>query len=174
MVVAMSRDGLIGREGRLPWRLPRDLKRFREITWGKPVIMGRKTHESLGRPLPGRANIVLTRQVGYEARGCLVARDAEQAEEMARATGADEAMVIGGGDVYRTFLPVCETIHLTLVEGSFDGDAYFPGPLLGTSDWRVIGREAWPADAANPHEATYLVLRRTPRTSSAPEPSPGA
>ncbi len=79
LVVAMSRDGLIGREGALPWKLPRDLKHFRQLTWGKPIIMGRKTHEALGRPLPGRTNIVLTRRVDYHAAGCLVAHDRAEA-----------------------------------------------------------------------------------------------
>ena len=96
LVVAMSRDGLIGREGALPWRLPRDLKHFRQLTWGKPIIMGRKTHEALGRPLPGRTNIVLTRQVGFHAPGCLVARDRDQAIALARSNGSREAMIIGG------------------------------------------------------------------------------
>src|SRR4051794_24383070 len=83
IVVAMTRTGLIGREGKLPWHLPRDLKHFRQLTWGKPIIMGRKTHESLGRPLPGRTNIILTHQEGYSAEGCLVAHTADQAMELA-------------------------------------------------------------------------------------------
>src|SRR5262245_13367387 len=97
----MSRDGLIGREGALPWKLPRDLKHFRQLTWGKPIIMGRKTHETLGRPLPGRTNIVLTRRVDYHTAACLVAHDRAEALQLASDTGANEAMIIGGREVYR-------------------------------------------------------------------------
>jgi dihydrofolate reductase len=160
LVVAMSRDGLIGREGALPWKLPRDLKHFRKLTWGKPIIMGRKTHEALGRPLPGRTSIVLTRRVDYHARGCLVAHDRTEALRLASETGADEAMIIGGSEVYREFLPLNPTIHLTLVEGHFEGDVFFPAPLLNSSGWTVIHQERWPADAANLHEANYMVLER--------------
>jgi dihydrofolate reductase len=158
LVVAMSRDGLIGRAGGLPWKLPRDLKHFRQLTWGKPIIMGRKTHESLGRPLPGRVNIVLTSQPEFRAAGCLIAHDADEALALAAATGSSEAMVIGGRAVYETFLPHCETIHLTLVEGEFEGNVYFPMRPLGSPEWGVARSEEWPADERNPHRATYIVL----------------
>ena len=204
LIVAMSRDGLIGREGALPWRLPRDLKHFRRLTWGKPIIMGRRTHEALGRPLPGRTNIVLTRQAEVLAKGCLVARDRTQALALAQATGSPEALIIGGSQVYEAFLPLKPTIHLTLVEGTFTGDAFFPfqsfqsapdgeaggntpaqpvlsqewlraiAPLYkgtiqpatgihllqhhGQCEWEVLHAERWPADAENPHDASYLVL----------------
>ena len=159
-VVATSRDRVIGRGGELPWRLPRDLKQFRALTWGKPIVMGRKTHESLGRPLPGRTNIVLTRRPGYEAPGCVVVDSMDAALDQARATEADEVMVVGGGEVYREFLPLCSKVHLTLVEGDFEGDTFFPVDLLGSSEWRTVHDEAWEADEKNPYAARYLVLRR--------------
>lgn len=159
-VVAMSRAGVIGREGGLPWRLPRDLKHFRKLTWGKPIIMGRKTHESIGRPLPGRTNIVLTHQSDYRAEGCRVVGSVAEALHQARSTGADEAMVIGGAGVYRAFLSRCDAIHLTLVEGDFEGDVSFPVDPLDSPDWRITHEERWPADEANPHDARYLVLQR--------------
>ncbi len=159
LIVAMSRDGLIGREGALPWRLPRDLKHFRRLTWGKPVIMGRKTHEALGRALPGRTNIVLTRQAEVLAKGCLVARDRAQALALAQATGSVEAFIIGGSQVYEAFLPLKPTIHLTLIEGTFTGDVFFPATVLGSPEWEVRHEERWPADATNPHGASYLVLQ---------------
>ncbi len=159
-VVAMSRDRVIGRGGRLPWRLPRDLKHFRALTWGKPIVMGRKTHESLGRPLPGRTNIILTRQPGFTASGCVVVGTIGEALDQARATGADEVMVVGGGEVYRDFLPLCSKVHLTLVEGDFEGDAFFPVDLVNSSEWRTIHDEPWEADESNPHKARYLVLER--------------
>ncbi len=161
LIVAMSRDGLIGREGALPWRLSRDLKHFRRLTWGKPIIMGRKTHEAIGRPLPGRTNIILTRQANLIARGCLIAPDRSEALAQARATGSAEAFVIGGSQVYEAFLPLKPAIHLTLVEGSFSGDVYFPAVLLQSPEWEVVHEERWPADAENPHDATYLVLNPT-------------
>lgn len=159
-VVAMSRDRVIGRGGELPWRLPRDLKHFRELTWGKPIIMGRKTHESLGRPLPGRTNIVLTRRPGFQAPGCVVVGSIDEALKEARATAADEAMVIGGGEVYREFLPLCSKVHLTLVEGDFEGDTFFPADLLDSPEWRTVHEVRWEADAKNPRDARYLVLTR--------------
>jgi dihydrofolate reductase len=172
MVVAMSRDGLIGREGGLPWHLPRDLRHFRRLTWGKPVIMGRKTHRSLGRPLPGRTNIILTRQEPFHAEGCLVAHTRDQALQLAAATGASEAMIIGGRAVYQAFLPLCRTIHLTLVEGTFEGDTFFPAKVLESPDWQVVDQERWPSDDRNPFDAVYLLLKRRdqcrwePRASS--------
>jgi dihydrofolate reductase len=160
LVVAMSRNGLIGRGGTLPWRLPRDLQHFRRLTWGKPIIMGRKTRDALGRPLPGRTNIVLTRQADYAAAGCLVAHSREQALALAEATGSAEAMIVGGRQVYGEFLPLCQTVHLTLVAGAFEGDAFFPAPLLDAPEWEVAHEEPWPADARNLHNAAYLVLQR--------------
>src|SRR5208283_4034877 len=139
------------RAGALPWRLPRDLKHFRRLTWGKPIIMGRKTHEALGRLLPGRTNIVLTRQAEFLASGCLAAHDRAQALALAEATRSREAFIIGGSQVYEAFLPLRPTIHLTLVEGTFRGDVFFPAAVLDSPDWEVLHEERWPADAENPH-----------------------
>ncbi len=157
----MSRDGVIGYRGAMPWKLPRDLKHFRQLTWGKPIIMGRKTYQSLPTPLPGRTNIVLSRQSEPLGPGCLVARDRAGALELAAATGGSEAMIIGGGQVYETFLSLGPSIHLTLVEGHFPGDVYFPAQILDSPDWQVVHRECWPADECNPHGAVYLILRPT-------------
>jgi dihydrofolate reductase len=156
----MGRNGVIGREGRLPWALPEDLKRFRAITWGKPIIMGRKTHESLGRALPGRTNIVLTRQADYQAAGCLVAHSPEQALYLASSGGAEEAAVIGGSEVFETFLPQCKKIHLTIVEGDFEGDTFFPLGILDSPDWALVHEESRPADARNPFATRYLIYER--------------
>ena len=142
----------------MPWRLPRDLKHFRRLTWGKPVIMGRKTHQAIGRPLPGRTNIVLTRQAGFASPGCLVARERDEAVALAETAGATEAMIVGGSQVYREFLPLWPTLHVTLVEGDFEGDVFFPVPVIGSPDWIMTFEEHWPADAANVHEASYMIL----------------
>jgi dihydrofolate reductase len=163
IVVAMTRGELIGRDGRLPWHLPRDLKQFRRLTWGKPIIMGRKTYESLGRPLPGRTNIILTRQSVDFAEGCKVAHTPEEAIALAAATGASEAMIIGGSEVYREFLPRCESVYVTLVEGSFEGDTYFPGNPTQSPEWQIVSEEHCPADERNAASATFLELvRRVP------------
>src|SRR5262245_65690408 len=148
LIVAMSRAGVIGDDHGLPWRLPRDLRRFREITWGKPLIVGRRTQELIGRPLPGRDTVVLTRDRGFRAAGVQVAHDPESAlalaGELARARGAREAVVIGGGEVYRLFLDRAETVYLTLVEGEFRGTAGFPVERLLQGCWAVRRHESVP------------------------------
>ncbi|QDV38464.1 Dihydrofolate reductase type 3 [Tautonia plasticadhaerens] len=162
MVVATSPDGVIGKVGLIPWHLPRDLKRFRSITMGHPILMGRRTHESIGRPLPGRVNVVVSTRHGYQPEGCTVARSPEEALRIAADSGAEEAMVVGGERLYRHFLPTCDAVHLTVVEGQFDGDARFPIEQLLASAWTVEQREEWPADDRNPFPHRYELLRRPP------------
>jgi dihydrofolate reductase len=159
-IAAIGNNGVIGRAGRLPWHLPDDLKRFRAITWGKPIIMGRKTHESLGRALPGRTNIVLTRSPAYQAPGCTVVDSPDEALAQARSSGAEEVLVIGGSEVFRQFMPLCEKIHLTTVEGDFDGDVFFPMTLMDSPDWEVIHEEDFPADRRNRFASRYRILAR--------------
>jgi dihydrofolate reductase len=159
-IAAVGKNGVIGREGKLPWVLPRDLRRFRAVTWGKPIIMGRKTHEALGRALPGRTNIILTRQTDYQAKDCLVAHTSEEALRLAELEGAEEAVVIGGSEVFAVFLPKCETIYLTTVEGDFEGDTFFPMKLLDPHHWEIVREEFWSADARNPFPARHQVLMR--------------
>jgi dihydrofolate reductase len=159
-IAAIGKDGVIGREGRLPWTLPRDLKRFRAVTWGKPIIMGRKTHESLGRALPGRSNIVLTRQPAYEAAGCLVADSPDEALALAESSGAEEVVVIGGTEIFEAFLPKCAKLYLTTVEGDFEGDTFFPMRVIDSHDWELVHEESWPADARNRFPARYRIYQR--------------
>lgn len=159
LVVAMDRGRVIGVDNGLPWRLPDDMQRFREITYGKPVIMGRKTYESIParfRPLPGRHNIVLTRQKEFDAPGCTVVGSVEAA--LAAAGGVDEVMIIGGAELYAALLPWADRIYLTLVEGTFTGDAFFP--QLDWAAWREISREFHPADERHAHAFMFLVLER--------------
>src|SRR3954469_21484251 len=126
LIVAMSEQGLIGNQQALPWRLSKDLKRFRELTWGKPVVLGRKTYESIGKPLPGRHLIVVTRRADYAAAGCEIAHSFAEAVALADAWATehqvDEIMVAGGAEVYREALPLCDRIYLTVVEGQFQGE----------------------------------------------------
>jgi dihydrofolate reductase len=123
LIVAMGRNRVIGADNKMPWHLSADLRRFKQITLGKPIVMGRRTHESIGRPLPGRKNIVLTSDRYYAAPGCTVVHGLEEALE---AADADEVMIIGGSSLYREFLPRAERIHLTLIHREFAGDTFFP------------------------------------------------
>lgn len=136
IIAAMAENRVIGREGAMPWDLPEDRRRFREITWGHPIIMGRKTFDSIGRPLPGRKNIVLTRQPDFRAEGCLVLHDMRSALEAC--AGSDEVFIIGGGELYREALPLSERIYLTVVHGEFEGDVLFPE--LPAGEFREVER----------------------------------
>lgn len=156
IIVAAAANNVIGRDGGLPWHLPEDLRRFKELTLGKPLLMGRKTHESIGRPLPGRQNIVLTRQTGYEATGCKVVGTIESA--LAIAKGAEELMVIGGNAVYEMMLPLCERIYLTRVHEAVDGDTFFPE--IDTNHWQLTDRQDFAANPDRPHAFSFLVLDR--------------
>lgn len=127
LVVAMSENRVIGVENRLPWHIPEDLKRFKKITSGHPIVMGRKTFESIGRPLPNRTNIVITRQKDYRVEGVVTVFSLEEALEWAgRSPGSDEIFVIGGGEIFSQILPRAGRIYLTEVEWPFEGDAFFP------------------------------------------------
>ncbi|CAN5706535.1 N/A [soil metagenome] len=160
IIVACSPDGIIGQAGALPWHLPSDLKRFRSLTWGKPILMGRRTHESIGRPLPGRLNIVITRKPGYRSEGVVVAHSPEQALAIASADPSEEVMVIGGAEIYRQFLPISSKIHLTIVEGDFPGDTTFPIDAIGPPDWVRQFDEHHPADSRNRFSHRHLIFLR--------------
>jgi dihydrofolate reductase len=156
IVVAMAENRVIGRDNRLPWHLPADLRHFKQLTVGKPVMMGRKTHESIGRALPGRTNIVVTRDHSYQAPGCVVVHSIEGA--LRAAEGHEEAMVIGGTEFYRQLLPKAERIYLTLVHAVFEGDALFPEITPG--EWREVERTDCTADEKNPWPYSFIRLER--------------
>ena len=137
LIAALAANRVIGRNNALPWHLPADLKRFKALTLGHPVLMGRKTHESIGRPLPGRRNLVITRKRGYIAPGCEVIHSLEQA--IAACPGAEEIFVIGGAELYRESLPRAQRLELTEIQAEFEGDAAFPEFSL--AQWRETGRE---------------------------------
>lgn len=155
IVVAVAENGVIGRDNALPWHLPEDLRRFKTLTWGKPVIMGRLTHESIGRPLPGRRNIVLSRDAGYTARGC------ETAQSLDDALGglSGEVMVIGGAGVYREALPRAERIEMTRVHRSFDGDTKFPE--LDRAEWREAECIRHPPSDGRNYAISFVRLERS-------------
>ena len=161
--VARARNGVIGRGGGLPWRLAADMRRFRALTLGKPVIMGRKTWESLPRrPLPGRLNVVLSRQPEYEATGAVAADNFAEAlaiaREQAAEDGKDEVCVIGGADLFALALPRAARIYLTEVDGEPAGDVIMPP--LDESGWREVSREAAPAGPDDEYPTVFRVLER--------------
>lgn len=161
-VVAVAENGIIGRGGALPWKLPSDLKRFRRLTMGKPVIMGRKTFDSIGRPLDGRDNIVVSRQPGLAIPGTHAAASIEQAialgHRLAAERGADEVMVIGGEAIFHSALPQARRIYLTLVHATPAGDTRFDIP--GGATWQETAREAMPQTAGDQYPAEFIVLER--------------
>lgn len=130
------------------------------ITWGKPIIMGRKTHDSLGKALPGRTNIILTRQSDFHATDCRIAHDPNEALAIARAENAEEAFVIGGSQIFAAFLSECAKVYLTIVEGSFEGDTYFPSAFWESPDWEMVEREPLPADERNQFCSRFEVYQR--------------
>ncbi|OGT69302.1 MAG: dihydrofolate reductase [Gammaproteobacteria bacterium RIFCSPHIGHO2_12_FULL_45_9] len=154
-VVAMAENRVIGCNNQLPWRLPADLRHFKLVTMGKPVIMGRKTYESIGRPLPGRVNIVVTRDSQRQVPGCIVVTSPQAALQVAEQA---ELCVIGGSELYRQLLPQVQRIYLTIVHHSFSGDAYFPE--LNAADWHETERMDYQADAENPYAYSFIVLER--------------
>lgn len=156
LIAAVAANGVIGRDGGLPWRLPADLRRFKDLTMGKPILMGRKTWLSLGRPLPGRRNIVLTRDAAFRADGAVVAHAIDEA--LCAAESAEEIMVIGGAEVYRALLPPARRLYLTEVKARVEGDARFPAWDRGA--WREISREEHAADERHAHAFSFVVLER--------------
>ena len=156
LIAALDRNGLIGRDNDLPWRLPADLQHFKRMTMGKPILMGRLTWESLGRPLPGRHNIVLTRDPDYQAEGATVVDSTNAA--LAAAGEAEEAMVIGGAAFYGAMLPHAKRLYLTRIDAEFDGDAWFPE--FNPSEWHETAREAHAPDERNAYPYAFVTLER--------------
>ena len=156
LIVAMAQNGVIGRDNTLPWRLPEDLKRFKAFTLGKPVLMGRKTFESIGRPLPGRTNLVLTRDRGWHAGGVTVVHSVEEA--LAQAADSAELIAIGGAEIYRLLLPFARRIYLTHVHADVPGDTFFPA--FDPSQWDDIECSTHPADERHAYPVTFVTLER--------------
>ena len=162
-IAAVAENGVIGKDNELPWRLSEDLKRFKKLTVGHVIIMGRKTFESIGRPLPNRVSIVITRNTAYEAPGAVVVHSVEEAIEQARRTeqaeeGEREAFVIGGEAIFREALPLCARLYLTRVHTEAPGNVRFPE--LDPARWRPLNEESGPADEKNDHATTFVVYER--------------
>ena len=157
LIVAVAENGVIGRDGKLPWRIPADMKWFRERTAGRPLIMGRKTWESFPkRPLPGRTNIVITRDAGYKADGAVVVPSFEAALEAARREKPEEIMVIGGAEIYRAAMPFARRVYLTRVHGAFEGDTNLA--IVDSAQWNVTEVGEYPSSAERPVGYSFFIL----------------
>ena len=156
VIAAVSRNGVIGRARKLPWHLSHDLRRFKEITTGHAIIMGRKTYESIGRPLPNRRSLVITRDPSFRANGVEVVRSLEEA--LQAATGESKRFVIGGAAMFADALPLADELYLTRVHADVEGDVYFPH--LDFGEWELIEEESHPADEKNDYPITLQFYRR--------------
>jgi dihydrofolate reductase len=156
LVVAASINNVIGSDGGLPWHLPDDLRHFKQLTTGKPVVMGRRTFESIGRPLPDRRNIVMTRDPAYAATGCDVVSSVSEVLDLAG--DAEELMIIGGGQVYRDFLEYADRIYLTRVRANIEGDTHFPG--IDEAAWQLVSSEHHAADEKHRYAFDLMVFER--------------
>ena len=160
LIVAMANDRVIGKDNQMPWHLPADLKHFKSVTMGKPVIMGRKTHESIGMVLPGRTNIIISRNPDYRSnfhnQHCQVVTSIEEAFNAVK--DADEVMIIGGANIYQQLLDKADTLYLTFIDLEADGDARFPDWSKG--NWQEIAREKHLADEKNPYNYQFVTLER--------------
>lgn len=162
VIAAVAENGVIGSRGGMPWRLSTDMKRFRRLTMGKPVVMGRRTYETIGKPLDGRANFVVTRQKSFAPAGTNVAPSLEAAllaaKERARATGASEIMVIGGGELYRAALPLADRLYITHVEATPEGDTHFPA--IDPAVWHAVNSERQPVGEKDTAGTVFVTYER--------------
>lgn len=158
LVVAAAENNVIGKDNQLLWRLPNDMKFFKNTTWGMPVIMGRKTFESLGKPLAGRTNIVITRQDNWTAPGVQVVKNLEEALAAAAETDAKEASVIGGGEIYALALPRAQRIYITRVHTTLEGDTFFPE--FDKQQWELLSNLDFPADEKHAYAYSFQVWER--------------
>ena len=163
VIVAAAENGVIGRNNALPWHLPQDLRYFKRVTMGKPIVMGRKTFESIGRPLPGRTNIVITRNPDFTTEGVRVVASLDEAlrlaGDIALIDGAQELVVIGGVEIYKASIPRADRLYITEVHASVPGDAFLPE--IDWSHWSEVGREHHAASDANPYDYSFVVYNRT-------------
>ncbi|TEW51857.1 type 3 dihydrofolate reductase [Psychromonas algicola] len=157
MIVAMAQDRVIGLDNKMPWHLPADLQHFKKTTLGKPVIMGRKTYDSIGRALPGRLNIVVSRDASLNIAGVTCVSSVEQA--LAAAEGVEEVMIIGGATIYEHFLSVANRLYLTFIDLETNGDTRFPD-YLAQGEWNKIESEVYLADEKNAHNLEFVTLER--------------
>lgn len=158
IIVAMDEGRVIGNEGGMPWHLPADLKFFKSVTMDKPIIMGRSTWESIGKPLPGRTNIVVTRNTDFKAEGCRLAHSVDEALAIANEESAEEAIIIGGGGIYQQTLDRVDRLYITRIAVHLVGDTHFP--VIYPDEWQEVSRQEHKADGDNPFDLEFVVLDR--------------
>ena len=163
MIAAMGKNRVIGKDNDMPWHLPADLQHFKKTTLGCPIIMGRKTYDSIGRPLPGRLNIILSRNAHLEIEGCSVVNSLDDAIDLAEKTDASEIFITGGAHLYNKFLEDADCLYLTLIDEEFEGDTYFPDYTQFV--WKEVEREEHKADEKNPHAYSFITLDRIVETT---------
>lgn len=155
-IVAVSENRVIGKNNQLPWNLPADLQHFKNVTMGKPILMGRKTFESIGKVLPGRCNVIISSDESYSAPGCVIANSIATA--LSAVEYSSEVFVIGGATLFEVMLPEIQRLYLTLIHHQFEGDVYFPE--IDWSEWNEIEREDHKSDKENPYSYSFLTLHR--------------
>ncbi len=165
IIVAAAENNAIGKDNKLLWHLPADLKRFKSLTMGHPIIMGRKTFESIGRPLPGRTNIIITRNKDLRTEGVLLAGTMQEA--LAVSGNAPEIFITGGAEIYSQALPLADKIYLTRVHGTFEGDTFFPA--ISEKEWHKTEEKSYPADEKNAFPYTYITYIKPARSKIIPE-----
>jgi dihydrofolate reductase len=158
MVVAAAENDVIGKDGDMPWRMPSDLRHFKQVTMGHPIVMGRRTWQSIGRALPGRLNIVISRQADFNAEGAVCVTSATAALEQAKMSGAETLMIIGGGEIYAMFEAEASRIHLTRIHASPDGDTFFRLP--SQSAWHETQNERFAAGETDSADYSFITLER--------------
>lgn len=158
LLVAASENNVIGKDNKLPWHLPNDLKYFKNLTWGMPILMGRKTFESIGKALPGRKSIVITRNQTWQQEGVDVVHSTEEAIKKAEEYGVKEIFVIGGAEIFKTSLPDATRLYLTRIHQNFDGDVFFPE--VAEKEWQLKSSRFCEADEKNSYNHTYEVWER--------------
>lgn len=158
LLVAASENNVIGKDNQLPWHLPNDLKYFKNLTWGMPILMGRKTFDSIGKPLPGRKSIVITRNTDWQHESVDVVHSLEEAIQKAEDYGVKEIFVIGGAEIFNTSLPTANRIYLTRIHHTFDGDVHFPE--ISEKEWDLTSSRYCEADEKNSFDHTYQVWNR--------------
>jgi len=158
LIVAASTNNAIGKNNQLLWNLPNDMKFFKNTTWAMPVLMGRKTFESLGKPLPGRLNIIITRQKDWKPEGATVVHSLADAIKKASAADYKEAFIIGGGEIFKEAMPIADKIYLTRVDAELEGDAFFPE--INTKDWLIVSEQSFGVDAKHAYAYHFQVWER--------------
>ena len=155
LLVAASENNAIGKDGKLLWNLPNDLKYFKNLTWGMVVVMGRKTYEAIDKPLPGRVNVVITRKTDWVRDGVQVAEDLNKSLKLAEATNCKEIFIIGGGEIYTEFMSKADRIYMTRVHAELDGDTYFP--TFTSDNWNLVSSKKYEADVKHKYSYTFEV-----------------